>query len=182
MAERMTGLSVAKLFDGNHNHPDIPRFLEQFGSLLHSDGNKATALKQIGVDTDFPLRVLVGVPKKDMTREQRLLAEGFCGLILGRNLGDTADLWTARPDWRPTNPGRVAAPLTESTLDVEWMLSLGVPRIVWERAVLMSDGALHKPSIETLGKRPGALMRYLLWLSIFGFSDPYQFFTVQRDA
>lgn len=176
MSERMTGLSITRLF-GDHNNADIPVFLQQFADMLHTDGKKPAALMQIEVDTDFPLRLLVGIPAKTLSREQRLLAEAFCGMILGKALGDTKDLWTSRPGWRPTNPHRVAAPLAESTLDVPWMKSLGVPKPVWERAVFASTGALSTENVSALRHRPHTLMRYLIWLSIFGFSDPYQFFT-----
>lgn len=177
MAERMIGLSIARLFDGDHNHPDIPRFIAEFAGVLHTEGRKPAALVHLGVDNDFPLRLLLGIPKKDLTREQRLLAEGYCGLIFDRAVGDIDALWTLKPGWRPINPARVAAPLVESTLDVEWMLSLGITRRVWENVVLISDSALDSNNIRATQNRPPALMRYLLLLSIFGFSDPYQFFT-----
>ena len=65
MAERMIGLSIDTLFGGDHNHPGIARFVEGFSTALYSgDGKKPAALAVLGVDTDFPLRLLVGIPKK----------------------------------------------------------------------------------------------------------------------
>ena len=172
MAERMTGLSIDHLFEGNHNHPDIPRFIEGFSNALYSgDGKKPAALAELGVDTDFPIRILLGVPKKDLTRTQRILTEAYCSLFFGRPLGDTAGLWTARPGWKPANPNRQAAAIDASVLDVDWMLGLGIGRSVWEKSVLASPNVLSRQANSS------GNIRHLLMLSVFGFSDPYQFFT-----
>lgn len=177
MAERMIGLSINTLFDGDHNHPSIPKFLDGFSGALYSgDGKRPAALAEIGVDTDFPLRLLLGTPKKSLSREQRILAESYCSLVFGRSLGENDGLWTYRPGWKPTNPGRIAAPLDGSVLDADWMLSLGIGKSVWEKFVLISVGAMNRQTSTR------ATVRHLLMLSVFGFSDPYQFFTSGRQS
>lgn len=179
MAERMTSLSIATLFDGDHNHPGIPAFITGFAEALHSgSGRKPQLLEVMGVDVEFPVRLLLGVPKKDLTRQQRLIAEAYCSMFFGRNLGDTAGLWTSGKGWRPQNPDRVPAPIQESTLDVKWMLSLGIGRTTWDKSILFSDAALARAEGGQIAATTS--IRHLLALTAFGFSEPHQFFTATQ--
>lgn len=174
MAERMVCLSIDTLFDGNHNHPDIPLFISEFSNALYTgDGKVPMLLDKISIGADFPVRLLVGIPQKNMTREKRLISEAYCAMIFGRATADTKGLWTYRQGWAPANPKRVAAPLVESMLDIEYMLSLGIPKAVWRNDILYAPTALEKNNKP----RQTTLMRYLFALVAFGFSDPYQFFT-----
>lgn len=178
MAERMTRLSITHLFDGNHNHSRIPAFLQGFGETLHPNGRKAQFLDALQVDRDFPIRLMVGIPTKDLSREQRLLAEAYTAMFAGQPFGEVKGLWTSGKGWQPTNPGRVPASAEDSLLDVAWMLSLGVAPVVWERNILLSADALTRAEKGYPGG--SASIRHLLALSIFGFADPYQFFTARR--
>lgn len=173
VAERTLCLSVVTLFGGDHNHPDIPRFLSEFGFALYAgEGKKPKFLLAMGVDTDFPLRMMVGVPARSLDRQQRLLAETAVSVVLDRDLGDTRKLWSSGAGWRPVNPGRIPGPARTARLDFDWMLSLGVPKTVWERDVL------HGPAlVEGTGNQAAVTMRQILALGAFGFADPYQFFT-----
>lgn len=187
MAERMIGLSIPHLFDGNHDHPDIPHFIEDFSSALYSgQGKRAAALDVLDVDNDFPLRLLLGVPEKELTRTQRLVAETYCAIFFNRPLGDAAGLWTRKPGWQPANPGRRPAPIGGSVLDVDWMLSLGVSISTWEKKILAAPSALGRARQRLQGGLAPAdnseTLRHLLMLSVFGFSDPYQFFTAADAA
>jgi hypothetical protein len=176
MSERMTGISIDKLFSGNHNDPRIAGFIGEFSGVLHSgEGRKPIFLAGIGIDTDFPLKLLVGLPKKSLTREQRLLAEAYASIFFGLPLGKNMDdIWTARPAWKPVNPDRIAAPLQESHLDADWMIALGVSKAIWEKQILISKDALVRGLKQQAEQ---TTLRLLLALSVYGFSDPYQFFT-----
>lgn len=179
MAERLLGLAIDELFAGDHNSAEIRSFLEGFNQAIHSgEGRKPAAMTNLGVGVDFPLRVLLGVPKATLTREQRLLAEAYCSLHFRRPFGSSPKVWTTKPGWKPTNPRRIDAPLAECTLAVEWMLQLGVSRLLWDQHVLQSDGALDRAERGRLP--PGTATRHLLLLSVFGFQDPLQFFTADR--
>ncbi|WP_068634707.1 hypothetical protein [Thauera butanivorans] len=178
MSERIACLSVAALFDGDHNHPDIPRFIRAFGAAIYAgEGKKPQFMSALNITTDMPLRLMVGVPVKSLTRPQRLLAETAVSLVLGRDLGDTRNLWGAGNSWRPKNPGRTPAPVTSSRLDHEWMLSLGIAKTVWEKEVLFGP-------IMTAGthNQETTVMRQVLALGAYGFADPYQFFTADTPA
>lgn len=179
MAERMISLSIAHLFDGDHNHPGIPHFIEQFSSALYTgDGKAPRILEALNIGAEFPARLLVGIPVKRLTREQRLIAESFCSMIFGHNLGHSKGLWTHGKGWQPVNHGREAAPIADSVLDTEWLLSLGIPKAVWKNNILFAASAFDANTKPL----PSTLMRYLFGLVAFGFSDPYQFFTAKRTA
>ena len=82
--ERITALSIATLFNGNHNHPDIPRFIDEFSTALYSgDGKVPQMLQALEIGPDFPVRLLLGIPNSEMTRKKRLIAEAFCAMTFG---------------------------------------------------------------------------------------------------
>lgn len=174
MAERIVHLSIARLFDGDHNHPAIPRYIEEFTGILHTgDGKKPVMLERLGIGLDFPVRLLTGIPAKALTREQRLIAESCCAMLFGRNAGDHSGLWSYGAGWRPINPTRVAAPIRDSQLDAEWMFSLGIPKSVWANDILLAPSAF-----QSNNKRlPSTMIRHLFAMVAFGFSEPHQFFT-----
>ncbi len=178
MAERIVHLSITHLFDGNHNHPGIPQFIEAFSTALYSgDGKMPQMLERLEIGADFAIRLLVGIPQKTMTRKQRLVAEAFCVMLFGRTTGDTKNLWSYRTGWQPKNPDRQPATLPESVLDREYMLSLGISRSIWCNDILLAPTAFaadNKP-------RRATSMRYLFALAAYGFSDPYQFFTKKPE-
>lgn len=119
MAERMTCLSIATLFNGDHNSADIPRFISAFSEALYAgEGKKPQFLAALDITTDLPLRLLVGVPTKSLTRAHRLVAEGAVSMIFGRTLGDTKGLWSNGRGWAPTNPQRTAAPVALSLIHI----------------------------------------------------------------
>lgn len=173
MTERTTCLSVATLFGGDHNHPDIARFIAEFSAALYAgEGKKPRFLSALDISTDLPLRLLVGVPTKVLPRPHRLIAEAAVSMVLGRALGDAKGLWSNARGWAPRNPARAAAPLPACRLDREWMLSLGVSRAVWENEVLFS-----KAFSEAQPGTAAATMRSFMGLAAYGFTDPHQFFT-----
>ncbi len=175
MAEKIIALSIDKLFEGNHNHPGIAEFIEGFSRTIHSgDGGLSSASTAFKVDAAFPLRMLVGIPKKLLSREQKILTEAYCSYHFNLPLRDQPDLWQTRHSWKPVNPKRVEAPLNQCEMDTEWMLSLGISRAVWEKSVLITPGAFSNKSSSS------SIIRHLLSLSVFGFSDPYQFFTSHK--
>jgi hypothetical protein len=179
MAERIISLSIDNLFNGNHNHPDISRFIADFSSAIYADtGKKPEMLGKLGIGPDFPVRLLVGLPQKTMTRAQRLAAEAYCATIFGRKLGDTGGLWSYRAiGWRPTNPRRKPATIADSMLDTDYMLGTGIPKSVWCNDILFSSSAFNKTNVLHYS----TLMRYFLALAAYGFHDPYPFFTENTD-
>lgn len=178
MNERTVCISIATLFGGDHNHPDIPDFLREFAAAIYAgEGKKPKFMAALDIAADFPLRMMIGVPADSLTRSQRLLAETGISLVLGRHLGDTYNLWATGSGWQPTNPRRVSAPVTESRLDQDWALSLGVARSIWEQDVLL--GQAMAPAATN--NRATAVMRQLLALGAYGFADPYQFFTAAHQ-
>ena len=174
MADRIVSLSIASLFDGNHNHPGIPAFIEEFSDILYSgDGKKPQMLERLGIDRSFPVRLLVGIPAKLLTWEQKRIAEAYCSMIFGLPLGDSKGLWAHNKGWKPVNPGRIAAPIKDCDIDREWMLTLGIQKPIWNGDILLAPTAIPgQPK-----RLPATVIRHFLALVAFGFSDPDQFFT-----
>lgn len=174
MAERIISLSIDRLFDGDHNSPKIAEFLEAFGTALYAgEGRPPQILAALGIDTAFPVRLLVGIPQRALSREKRLFAEAFCGLHFGRDLGDNKGLWSYGKPWQPTNPRATARRrAVDCELDTDWMLSLGIAKATWENDILLRRQAF---AVKHAGQG-AALIRHMLALAAFGFSDPYQFF------
>lgn len=180
MAERIISLSIDTLFDGDHNHPAVPDFIADFSGCFYAgEGKMPMMMGSLDIDSDFPLRLLVGIPQRTLSREKRLIAEAYCATITGRAEPRKKGLWCYNKGWCPTNPGRVAAPLQESRLDTEWMLALGISAHVWKNKVLFSSTALSQ---EKKQANRATIMRYFFALVAFGFSDPYQFFTATDGA
>lgn len=178
MRERTICLSVATLFGGDHNHSDIPKFIQEFGAAIYAgEGKKPRFMTALEIATDMPLRLMVGLPAKSLTRPQRLLAETAVSLVLDRDLGDTRGLWSTGNGWRPKNPNRTPAPVGRSRLDADWMLSLGVPKAIWEREVIF--GPITSASTNNAAT---TAMRQLLALGVYGFANPYQFFTADTPS
>ena len=174
MAERIVSLSISNLFDGDHSHPAIPEFIEEFSGILYSgDGKKPQLLDRMGIDPAFPVRLLVGIPAKLLTWEQKRVAEAYCSMIFGRPLGDSKGLWAHNKGWKPANSSRAQAPLRDCDLDREWMLTLGISKNMWSNDILLAPTAFTGQA----KRLPSTVMRYFLALVAFGFSDPHQFFT-----
>lgn len=175
MAERIMHLSIANLFDGNHNHHGIPGFISEFsGNLYSGDGKRPMMLDRFGIGPEFPVRLLVGIPQKTMTREQRLIAEAFCQSVFGYANTDSKKLWQYGKGWRPVNPNRQPGSIHDSRLDIDFMLSLGISKAVWCNDILIAPNAFD----QSASTKPSTLMRYFFSLVAFGFSDPHQFFTL----
>lgn len=166
-------LNVDTVFDGDDNAPSIAAFVDQFGEVLYAGkGSPPMMLKQLNIGPDFPLRCLVGIPEEDFTTPRRVLAEAYCQHITG---ADVSDIWTTDRKWLPINPTREIAPLERCVFDAEFALTLGLSRARWETDILLSTGALSRQQ-----SREGSFnlnARFLLALAVYGFSDPWQFFT-----
>ena len=172
-------LNIDALFAGDHNSPAIPAFIEQFSDALYAGkGGYSTFLKRLDIGPDFPLRCFVGISETDFTPPRRLLAEAYCQHLLGIDL---TTLWVTDCPWKPLNLSRTAAPLAQCVFDIKWALSLGLSRTRWENDVLLSNSALTRQ--ERLPSREGIFgqnVRLLLALAIYGFADPWQFFTAYQ--
>lgn len=169
-------LNIHTLFDGDDNAPAITSFINQFGEVLYAGkGSPPALLKQLNIGPDFPLRCLVGIPEEEFTTAKRVLAEAYCEYMVG---ADISTIWTNERKWLPANPNRVIAPLERCVFDTEFALTLGLSRARWENDILMSTGALTRP--PSRDGNFGQNARYLLALAVYGFSDPWQFFTAGK--
>lgn len=172
-------IDVDYVFGGNDNNPLITDFIKQFSDILYSGkGGTPTFLKNVKVSPDFALKCMVGIPEEEFTPARRALAEAFCQHFMKMK---THDLWTTSRPWTPANPLRVEAPLYKCICDEEWILTFGLSRGRWESDILMSTSALVRQA--KFPNRDGIFeqnARLLLALAIYGFADPWQFFTAPR--
>lgn len=178
--EPMIGLSVDNIFGGDHNNPEIFSFFSDFSNLLVQESGKYPQWAvNYGATRELPLRLLLGLPLKQLTIAQKRIAEA-CLYLLYRRTGDS--LWTDKPMWNPTNRSRIDAPLEKCQLDIPFMLSLGISTTIWESNVLMHSGGLSDLGRKSdLGlMRTTTLTRNFVALAVYGFPDPLQFFTASK--
>lgn len=173
MNQEPIGLSAQTLFgDGARAQQQTADFVRRLFNILHAgDGRKPQATRDIAADV--PLRLFVGgLDHDELTPAMRRMVEAYAKLRLRAGLPNNA--WIANPRWAPQNPAGAADTerIGEASLDVEWMLSLGVPRPIWEKHVLMNSTALS-------GQPPSShhqAERYFVLLAAYGFDDPSHFF------
>lgn len=127
------------------------------------------------------LRVLVGVPDNWLSDERQLLCEAVYNHAFARPFAARPELWQA-PAWQPQNPARVAAPLAESVFDEAFAQSLGIRLSVWEKEILIADLGSYRQRQRRGESTADANLRFLIALAMFGFADPWQFFTAQGAA
>lgn len=174
-------LNIDTVFGGDHNAPAITAFIGRFSEVLYlGKGGFPTFIKKMDITPDFPLQCLVGLPVDDNTPAKQMLAEAYCQHLLGI---EPINVWTEDRPWLPQNPNRKKAPLERCVFDTEFALSLGLSRGRWETDVLMSSSALARQ--DKLPNRAGMFAqnaRLLLALAVYGFTDPWQFFTASNPA
>lgn len=165
-------IDINTVFGGDDNSSAVVEFVSAFSEVLYAGkGGYPAMLKKLAIGPDFPMRCLVGIAEEDFSHPLRVLAEAYLGFFM--DVG-TADVWTTERMWRPTNRGRIAAPLEQCVFDVDFALSLGLSPSPWENEILMSPGAFARQAGSNSFSKNA---RYLLALAVYGFSDPWQFFT-----
>lgn len=170
-------ININTVFFGDHNHPHIFNFLKSFSDCLYAGkGGVSTFLKSNDIDADFPLRCMVGIPEGEFTYRKKVLAETFCKEILG---ADSDEIWTTEVDWIPLNANRKIAALSNSILDVEFMSSIWPSGSFWNKHVLMTTNPLERHYYGADAELKYKLLneRFLCAFSVYGFRNPWEFFT-----
>lgn len=150
------------------------RFLNEMSNTIHT-GNGAISMfsSRMNLDDATPLRLLVGIPKVDLLPQQKKFTEAFYAYLLNVRKEDMPSIWTGKPNWQPVNPMRRAAPIKESRLDYDFLMTLGLRQATWENRVFFSELVRAKRNQATEPET----VRFYLALSMFGFPSPEQFFT-----
>lgn len=173
-------INVNTVFFGDHNHPHIFEFLRRFSECLYAGkGSISNFLKQNDIDVDFPLRCMVGIPEAEFNTRKQLLAETFCIEILGSS---ASEIWTTDTDWMPINNTRVKAPLSDSVLDLDFMLKISPSAGFWNKHVLMTTNPLDRYYYGVNANEKYRMLneRLLLAFSVYGFRNPWEFFTALK--
>lgn len=152
------------------------RFLSEMSNTIHT-GNGAISMfsSRMNLDDATPLRLLVGIPKADLLPQQKKFTEAFHAYLFNVRKDDMPSIWTGKPNWQPLNHERRAAPINESRLDYDFLMSLGLRQATWEKRVLFTDLDRTKRNQST---EPETIRLYLAF-SMFGFPSPEQFFTLR---
>lgn len=169
-APRIVGLDVSEwTFD------KTATYLSEFSNAIHTgDGRVPAFSERLGVDGMYPLRLLLGIPRTENTAPRKRFAEAFMAYFLEAAPENAKALvkWTTKPDFSPTNPRRVAVPISECALDWEFIESFQLRPKLWEQHVFLTP----IDQIKKGGVTRAQIVRAYLALSMFGFSRPEQFF------
>lgn len=153
-------------------------FIKASTSVFYSgQGSWSNFSRSLDIRESDCLRIFLGVPPLWLTRHRRSFFEAVysyigCGMAEGN-----PPLWTDNPHWMPINPRKGRdLPLPECHIDEEFLESFGIRPQIWEKEILIADlnAAQRKPRTPANGADTN--LRLYLALSMFGFSDPSQFF------
>lgn len=166
---RFIGINASQLEEGADT-----RFLSEMSNTIHTgDGAIGMFSQKLKLDDATPLRLLVGIPKADLSSQQKKFTEAFYAYLFNVRNDDMPSIWTGKPNWQPVNPVRRAAPIKESRLDYDFLMTLGLRQVTWENRVFFSELVRAKRNQATEPET----VRFYLALSMFGFPSPEQFFT-----
>lgn len=150
------------------------RFLSEMSNTIYTgSGSIGSFAQKLHLDDATPLRLLVGIPKADLSPPQKKFTEAFHAYLFNVCKDDIPTIWTGKPNWQPINTTRKSAPIKESRLDYDFLMTLGLRPATWENHVLISELARAKRNQSTEQET----VRFYLALSMFGFKSPEQFFT-----
>ena len=148
---------------------DIALYATTFCGLFNlSNGNSSRFSKSLTVKPSDGLKVWLGIPAEEMTREHIMLFNAIYSYTFNTAMPtDTA--WTSFPNWQPKNH-KSSGHAKNKALDLEFMEYLGLPFKVWREEIMYSS--LKEPHPKDEFKH----MHYFAALAHFGFPDPHQFF------
>ncbi len=168
---RFIGINISDWPEG----ADI-RFISEMSRTIYTgDGTIPSFSQKQNLDDSTPLRLLVGIQKKDLSVQQKKFTEAFFAYHHNIIKDNMPSIWTGKPNWRPLNPARIPAPIKESRLDYDFLVSLGLRPATWEQHVFLQELTRAKRGQSSEQET----VRLYLALSMFGLQLPEQFFTAK---
>lgn len=168
---RFIGINTSEWLQG----ADI-RFLSEMSNTIFAGSGKIGSFSQkLNLDDATPLRLLVGVPRADASVQQKKFTEAFFAYLFDVSKDDMPTIWTSKPNWQPINTARIPAPIKQSRLDQDFVLSLGLRPATWDTHVFLSTDVIARAKRSQATEQE--TIRNYLALSMFGFQQPEQFFT-----
>ena len=169
-APRIVGLDVT-----DWSADTVTRYLSEFSNVIHTGDGKIPAFSErLAVDGMYPLRLLMGIPRTDHTAPRKRFTEAFLAYFLDipPERARSTVKWTTKPEFFPGNPRRRVVPISECTLDWEFVESFGLRPKLWEQHVFLTP----VDQLRKGGLSRAQVVRAYLALSMFGFSRPEEFF------
>jgi len=147
-------------------------------AISSGKGSTPLMIKQLELDGSAPLRYFLGHHDKPFTHAQQKFVEAIWPITFKKRLSLIKNIWVETPNWRPKNPHTTNLDLKQSTLDIEFIKSFGVPLTIWDTQVFNSSSLICrvKKGISTHAD----LVRAYASLAIFGFLEPDMFFTANH--
>lgn len=175
MYQKKIGIDTA-----NISREDVLRFVHAFDVLINHSGpgTKSAFIKGLDVQVADGLRICLGVPEAWLTESRQQVAEAVYSYVFDKPFSFDKSIWTDAPSFTLKNPNRSDDPLlTNSVIDREFMESTGFKLSVWEECILKTNLTSYFNRIANGDSVGDQNYRMLIALAVFGFSEPYEFFT-----
>lgn len=161
---------------------DVWRFIHAFDVLMSQSGpgSKSAFIKGLDVQATDGLRVCLGVPETWLTEARQQVIEAVYSYVFDRPFSFGHTVWTDTPSFTLKNPNRSDDPLlTHSVIDRDFMMSMGFKLSVWEECILKTNLTSYFNRVVNGDPVGDQNYRMLIALAVFGFSEPYEFFTAK---
>ena len=179
MYKKLIAIDCAEL-----SFSDIQKFLSNYSAMVFSgQGSKGNFVKNLKLKESDSLKVLLGVPDTDMTTGFQQIMETAFAFSYGLDFGAHPEIWTSKPNLSVTNSNAsTCSDLANVALDLEFIKSFGFRTAVWENEILHTRMQSYRDRIDRGQDVSSQNFKLMMALAIFGFSDPYQFFTDLKNV
>lgn len=143
--------------------------------LYGGKGAKPLFSKWLDMDDADCLRGVLGAPAEWFAFERKRFFEVAYAHQFDLPLTPRTDIWATNVTWSPTNPRASKAPMSRSTLDLEFMARFGLSDRAWDSGVFHSSGLVARVK-RGLDLSEDEKLRAYFGLAMIGFSKPEAFF------
>ncbi|ROO28277.1 hypothetical protein [Salinisphaera orenii] len=143
--------------------------------LYSGKGTKPLFGKWLDMDDADCLRGVLGAPREWFAFERKRFFEVAYAHQFDLPLVPRRDVWADNASWTPTNPRASTAPLSRSTLDLEFMEAFGFSDRAWDNGIFHSSGLVSRVK-RGQGLSEEDKLRAYFGLAMIGFTNPEAFF------
>lgn len=145
-------------------------------ALYNGKGARPLFAKWLDMSDADCLRAVLGAPSDWFTPERKKFFEVIYAHQFGLSLHPPLpELWKADVTWMPTNPRASSAPLSGSTIDLEFISHFDFTDRTWDADIFHSGSLLARVKRSHYLSDEDKLRAYLC-LAMIGFSNPGAFF------
>ncbi len=144
------------------------------GIFVQGKGRPPQVAARLETTPAFPLRVLFGIPRAELTTAQMRFAEAVFCHAFDQPYGPRPEIWTDSPNFRPVNPAASRGNGEALNLDLGFMERFGLPWSVWDKEIFITDGLVKRAMSGRMSEND--LLRAEISLAMVGVSEPWQFF------